>query len=65
MKLGEIYPVSDAKLADIEIKGITCDSRAVEQGFLFVCIKGVSSDGHAFAADAVKKGAELLFAKRI
>lgn len=60
MKLGEIYPVSDAKLADIEIKGITCDSRAVEQGFLFVCIKGVSSDGHAFAADAVKKGAVAL-----
>lgn len=33
----------------MDISGITDDSRKVEKGSLFVCVKGGSFDGHSFA----------------
>ena len=45
---------------DIEITGVAYDSRRVEEGSLFICIRGAVSDGHAYAADAVRKGAAAL-----
>ena len=42
---------------DIEIKGITRDSRQVKEGYLFVAIKGFETDGNMFIKDAVKNGA--------
>lgn len=43
-----------------EISSLVYDSRKVEKGSLFVCIKGAVSDGHAFAQDVVDKGAAVL-----
>lgn len=43
--------------ADIDIKGITCDSRNVSQGDLFICINGTVADGHKYIPDAAAKGA--------
>lgn len=40
-----------------EVKGISCDSRKVKQGDLFVAIKGTETDGHLFLAEALEKGA--------
>ena len=42
---------------DIEIQGISYDSRRVGPGDLFVCIKGYRYDGHSFIRDALLKGA--------
>lgn len=42
---------------DIEIKGIAYDSRKVEEGFLFVAIKGFETDGHKYIKSAIEKGA--------
>lgn len=53
----------ESKLAELEITGITCDSRAVKEGFAFICIKGFTSDGHKFAASAVEKGAAVIVAE--
>ncbi len=47
-------------IADRDITGITCDSRRVESGFVFVCIRGTAQDGHVYAADALKKGAAVV-----
>lgn len=44
----------------IEITGIAYDSRKVEEGNVFVCIKGYKTDGHQYIADALKKGASAL-----
>jgi UDP-N-acetylmuramoyl-L-alanyl-D-glutamate--2,6-diaminopimelate ligase len=42
---------------DVEVTGISYDSRRVRPGDLFVAVPGLREDGHAFAADAVAKGA--------
>ena len=46
--------------ADREITDLVYDSRKVTNGCLFVCIEGAAADGHAYAADAAKKGAAAI-----
>jgi UDP-N-acetylmuramoyl-L-alanyl-D-glutamate--2,6-diaminopimelate ligase len=40
-----------------KITGVTSDSRAVKDGYVFVAIKGEQSDGHDYIVDAIKNGA--------
>jgi len=42
---------------DIDIKGITHNSREVKEGYLFVAIKGFDSDGHKYVKSAIENGA--------
>jgi len=44
----------------VEITGITCDSRRVQPGNLFVAIHGVEADGHAFIPAALQRGAAAI-----
>ena len=66
MKLSQLMIGVDAAYADgeMEIEGITCDSRRVKPGWAFVCIQGTAADGHAFAQKAVEAGASLVVAQR-
>lgn len=50
--------------ADMEIEGITCDSRRVKPGWAFVCIEGTAADGHRFAGAAIEAGARVVIAQR-
>ena len=43
--------------SNINVKGITYDSRRVEKDFLFVAIPGFKVDGHNFIREAWEKGA--------
>ncbi|MEQ1701026.1 MAG: UDP-N-acetylmuramoyl-L-alanyl-D-glutamate--2,6-diaminopimelate ligase [Ilumatobacteraceae bacterium] len=60
--------VAEAGLASAEVRGdaavrvtgVVYDSRRVEAGSLFCCLRGTNSDGHAFAAGAVSAGASAL-----
>lgn len=45
---------------NIEIKGIQIDSRKVDAGDLFICLRGFTVDGHTFARQAVERGAVAL-----
>jgi UDP-N-acetylmuramoyl-L-alanyl-D-glutamate--2,6-diaminopimelate ligase len=45
---------------DLEICDIAHDSRAVVRGGLFVALRGQNTDGHRYAADAVRAGADAL-----
>ena len=42
---------------DVEITGISADSRQVQPGFLFAALPGTKSDGGDFIADAIHRGA--------
>lgn len=42
---------------DREVTDVTSDSRQVKEGFLFVCIKGASFDGHSVAQQMLDIGA--------
>ena len=42
---------------DREIAALCSDSRQVVPGALFVAVKGYASDGHAYIASAIEKGA--------
>lgn len=47
-----------------QIRGIAYDSRKVEEGYLFVCVQGLKSDGHDFITQAVAKGAVALLVEK-
>ncbi len=51
------YP---ADLKEIEVTGLTYNSKLVEKGYAFVCIKGYHTDGHIYAMDAAFKGASVI-----
>ncbi|MEK7303732.1 MAG: UDP-N-acetylmuramoyl-L-alanyl-D-glutamate--2,6-diaminopimelate ligase [Pseudomonadota bacterium] len=42
---------------DPEIRGITLDSRTVQQGWLFIAVPGARTDGRAYIAGAYSRGA--------
>ncbi len=48
---------TDNRRDDPEISGICCDSRQVERGDLFLCLKGAKNDGGDFAEEAAVRGA--------
>lgn len=45
-------------------KGITDDSRKVEEGFIFVAVKGNVSDGHDYINEAVHRGARAVVGEK-
>ena len=45
---------------DQEVKNVVYDSRKVEEGSLFICIRGAVVDGHKFVPDVIAKGAKVL-----
>lgn len=49
---------------DLVIRGIECDSRKVEEGFLFVCIPGFNFDGHKFIPEAIKRGSRVVVVEK-
>ena len=51
------------EIPDLEINGITCDSREVRDGYLFAAIPGELTDGHRYTASAVEKGAAVILAE--
>lgn len=64
MLLKDLLPDFCGSLSDIEIAGITSDSREIKKGFAFVCIKGVANDGHKFAATAADLGAVVVITEQ-
>jgi len=51
-----------SELADLEIVGVTADSRQVVPGDLFVALPGYRVDGRRYIADAVGRGAAAILA---
>lgn len=66
MKLSELLKNIKVKneYTDREVCEVTADSRQVKEGYLFVCIKGATFDGHNAAAEMLEKGAAAVVAER-
>ncbi|HEX7525654.1 MAG TPA: Mur ligase domain-containing protein, partial [Gaiellaceae bacterium] len=50
--------------APVEIRDLAYDARTVTPGAVFFCVPGGQADGHAFAAEAVERGAVALVVER-
>jgi UDP-N-acetylmuramoyl-L-alanyl-D-glutamate--2,6-diaminopimelate ligase len=50
---------------NIEISGISFDSRNIKPGDIFVAIKGENFDGHKFINSAIKNGASSIFIENV
>ena len=61
MKLSELLkyvkPIAIVGDKEVEVTGVNIDSRKIEQGHLFVAIKGTQTDGHRFIPKAIELGA--------
>ena len=67
MKLRQILPADAdiaARDADIDVRGVTADSRSVKRGDMFVAIAGGKTDGLRFVAPAIAAGAVAVVAER-
>ena len=59
--------VADARVSgdpDVLITSVSIDSRRIERGGLFACLRGLRDDGHAHAREAIAAGAAAVLAER-
>src|SRR3954451_374494 len=49
---------------EVEISHLAHDTREVEPGTLFFCVKGFTRDGHELAPEAIERGAVALVVER-
>ncbi len=68
-KLSEIlYRVQTTALVgntDVNVSDVQIDSRKVEQGCVFIAVRGVAVDGHEFISKAIKQGAIVVVCEHI
>lgn len=61
MKLSKVLEnINSNYKNDIEINGVTIDSREVKDGYLFIAINGFEMDGHKFIQSAIDNGAKAI-----
>lgn len=52
------------KIVDLEIKGVSSNSKEVKKGFLFVAIKGERQNGNYFIQEAIANGAVIIVVEK-
>jgi UDP-N-acetylmuramoyl-L-alanyl-D-glutamate--2,6-diaminopimelate ligase len=66
--LSELLGIFEEKrvtaFSDFDVTGLSYDSRQVEPGQAFFCIKGLVTDGHLYAAQAARTGARAIFIEK-
>lgn len=64
MKLSEVLknikPLQTAGDMEVDINGVNIDSRRIENGHLFIAMKGTVVDGHEFIDKAIGQGARAI-----
>ena len=65
MQFSKLISVLDKKVEkDFDIREIKIDSREVNVGDVFVCIKGTNFDGHDYVNEAIERGASAIIGER-
>ena len=55
-----ITPIEIKGNIDIEISSISINSKAIEEGWLFIAMKGEKLDGHDYINEVIEKGAKAI-----
>ena len=63
MKFIEMYG-QPSPFDEVEVTGVTNDSRKLKKGMVFVCLQGTGVDGHQYAREAEQAGASVIVAER-
>jgi UDP-N-acetylmuramoyl-L-alanyl-D-glutamate--2,6-diaminopimelate ligase len=63
--IAEIQVLKTVGKTDIKVSGLTCDSREVSQGSVFVAIKGTQTDGHQYITSSIEKGASVIVCENL
>ena len=50
---------------NLEVSGLSFDSRKTETGHLFIAIKGTTSDGHDYIETAINNGATAIICEQL
>jgi UDP-N-acetylmuramoyl-L-alanyl-D-glutamate--2,6-diaminopimelate ligase len=50
-------------LRQIEIQGLSCDSKNIHNDYIFVAVKGNKLDGHQFIDEAISRGAKVIISQ--
>ena len=58
----EVLP--NNRLPAQQVTSVTCDSRQVQKGSVFVCVRGTLGDGHNYVAQALQRGAVFVVAQQ-
>lgn len=64
MKLSTLFESVDEDAGNQEVTSVTCDSRKVRTGSLFVALSGVALDGYKYIGEAVENGAIAVLTDR-
>lgn len=68
MKLSKVLQGIDYRIIhgsiDVDIKSLQYNSKKVNEGDVFFCIRGFSTDGHQYAEAAQKSGAKVIIAEK-
>ena len=62
--IGQIDIVETRGDLEIEVPGISYDSRKVRPGYVFVCVEGFKTDGHNYVSAALSRGAAAVVAQK-
>lgn len=60
-----IKPLAIHGSEDVNLAGLTLDSRAVKQDYLFAATRGASTDGHLFIDKAIELGASVILCEEV
>jgi len=59
-----LYGLTPRPLSPIAVGGVSCHSKQVRPGDLFVAVSGAEEDGHVYIDEAVQRGAAAVVAER-
>jgi UDP-N-acetylmuramoyl-L-alanyl-D-glutamate--2,6-diaminopimelate ligase len=62
--LAEAVAGERVNFREADIRGVTCDSRLVQSGAIFVAVSGTKLDGSSFIDEAIRRGASAIFSEK-
>ena len=56
--------IDESQIPKVFISGLSVNSKSINQGDLFIAIKGTNENGHSYIADAINSGAAAVITNK-